>query len=267
MNTDQTLRALHAVRAMVSEARQGASPATLADALALAVERLAAPLEAAGVTGDQVAAAFTVSTVEDAHGPRPKVTRARPTVAADANGQPVAVSPAWRPADGVQDQAARLLAALLYLEAMAARGEALPAGTAAYLNTTARQLERLLEQSRGDRQGQKRRRTKTPPRKRLPWAEALALDLVRMAPEASQAEYWEDITEEAGELDVVADDGTRWYVYRAPNPADEAAAAAPGTYQDPPEYLWAYPADNETAEHQKGPTFQGFRRYLTSAKK
>lgn len=148
MNTDQTLRALHAVRAVASEARQGASPATLADALALAVERLAGPLEAAGVTRDQVAAAFAVTTVEDAHGPRPAVARARPTVAADDNGQPVAV-PAWRPADDAQDQVGRLLAALLYLEAMAARGEALPAGTAAYLDTTAGRLAEALRQSQG----------------------------------------------------------------------------------------------------------------------
>ncbi|MCG5513641.1 hypothetical protein [Ectothiorhodospira shaposhnikovii] len=212
MNTDQTLRALHAVHAVASEARQGASPATLADALALAVERLAGPLEAAGVTRDQVAAAFAVTTVEDAHGPRPTVARARPTVAADDNGQPVAV-PAWRPADDAQDRVGRLLAALLYLEAMAAIGEALPAGTAAYLDTTARQLERRLEQFRGDRLGQARRGSASKGKRKAskPWAE-LARELLEAHPGVPVREHWDTFpdAEEAG------DDPTfgPWIIYR-----------------------------------------------------
>jgi hypothetical protein len=213
MNTDQTLRALHAVRAVVSEARQGASPATLADALAVAVERLASPLEAAEVTRDQVAAAFAVTTVEDAHGPRPAVARARPTVAADANGQPVAVSPAWRPADGVQDQVARLLATLLYLEAMAARSEALPAGTAAYLDTTADRLAEALRECRGDRQGQARRGSASKGKRKAskPWAE-LARELLEAHPGVPVREHWDTFpdAEEAG------DDPTfgPWIIYR-----------------------------------------------------
>lgn len=76
-------------------------------------ELLAAALDPLGITADKVASAYRV---QAGHGDAPAVVRARPSVVADTDGNPVAAWP-WRPADGLEDLAARLLRLVVALEA------------------------------------------------------------------------------------------------------------------------------------------------------
>lgn len=99
---------------------------------------------------------------------------------------------------------------------------------------------------------------KPPESREKPWAKALARDLLREMPDATDKERWRFIPTEAKDEREVYVDKRRWHVSRGEyHPKNKR----------PIECLWASLADNENPVRQRGPGYRAFsENYLAKAR-